>query len=93
MSSKADHAISFSPTFVEVYDDLAIGTFDAGSIDRNKLSSRLNDLAVSRLAIAASLERDIMEHVEKYERFFEKFGIVSPLRRQFKNTREGSSQH
>lgn len=86
--SKADHAISFSPAFVEAYGDLAIATIDAGFIDRNKLASRLNGMAASRIASWVSVEPDIMERVEMYERFFKKFSIASPLRRQLKATRE-----
>jgi DNA/RNA-binding domain of Phe-tRNA-synthetase-like protein len=80
-------AVLFSPAFIEAHGDLAIATIDVRSIDRNKLASRIDEVAEFRLATAASSEGRIMEHVEMYELFFKQFGVVSPLRRQLKTTR------
>lgn len=88
MSDNADHTICFSPAFFEAYGDLAIGTVNVRSIDRNKLASRIDEVALSRLATAASVEREIIARIEMYERFFKKFSVASPLRRQLKTTHE-----
>lgn len=88
MTTKPDHHIAFSPAFADTYRELGIATLDVALIDREALASRLSDAVPSRLAAAVPAEREILKRVERYEAFFKKFGISSPLRRQMKTTRE-----